>query len=114
MTAVISGTALLLLAALPVLTMRLAISDEGNNPAGSTTRVAYDRLAEGFGPGVNGPLVVVVENPGNVSAIVAQVEAIDGIAFVADAADEQRWRDQRVHRLSDDRTAVDRDRAAGT
>ena len=83
-TAVISGTGILLLAALPVLSMRLAISDEGNNPAGSTTRVAYDRLAEGFGPGVNGPLLVVVETPGDVAAIVDQVAATDGVAFVAD------------------------------
>ena len=83
-TAVVTGGAMLLLAALPVLTMRLAISDEGNDPAGSTTRVAYDRLAEGFGPGVNGPLLVVVEDPTNVNAIVGQVEATDGVAFVAE------------------------------
>jgi putative drug exporter of the RND superfamily len=83
-TAVISGGAVLLLAGLPVLGMRLAISDEGNDPAGSTTRVAYDRLAEGFGPGVNGPLLVVVENPTTVDAIVDTVKATDGVAFVAE------------------------------
>ena len=36
--------------------MRLAVADAGNDPAGSTTRQAYDLLAEGFGAGVNGPL----------------------------------------------------------
>jgi putative drug exporter of the RND superfamily len=82
-TAVVTGGAVLLLAAVPMLTMRLAISDEGNDPAGSTTRIAYDRLAEGFGPGVNGPLVVVVENPTDLAAIVDQVEATEGVAFVA-------------------------------
>jgi putative drug exporter of the RND superfamily len=83
-TAVISGGAVLLLAALPVLGMRLAISDSGNDPAGSTTRIAYDRLAEGFGPGVNGPLVVVVDGPQNIDAVVDTVEATDGVAFVAE------------------------------
>jgi RND superfamily putative drug exporter len=83
-TAVVTGGAALLLAALPVFGMRLAVSDEGNDPAGSTTRIAYDRLAEGFGPGVNGPLLVVVEDPDTVGAIVESVEATDGVAFVAE------------------------------
>jgi putative drug exporter of the RND superfamily len=82
--AVVSGGAVLLLAGLPVLGMRLAISDQGNDPAGSTTRIAYDRLAEGFGPGVNGPLVVVVEDPKATDAIVDTVKNTDGIAFVAE------------------------------
>ncbi|MFD9354910.1 MMPL family transporter [Streptomyces sp. NPDC060031] len=45
--------------ALPALSLHLGTSDQGNNPAASTTRKAYDLLAEGFGPGVNGPLTVV-------------------------------------------------------
>lgn len=45
--------------ALPTLGLRLGTSDQGNNPASSTTRQAYDLLAEGFGPGVNGPLTLV-------------------------------------------------------
>ncbi|MEP7115387.1 MAG: MMPL family transporter, partial [Ilumatobacteraceae bacterium] len=83
-TAVVSGGAVLLLAGLPVFAMRLAVSDEGNDPVGSTTRVAYDRLAEGFGPGFNGPLLVVVENPGDVAAIVDTVKTTEGVAFVAE------------------------------
>ncbi|MBZ6252359.1 MMPL family transporter [Streptomyces olivaceus] len=47
--------------ALPTLGLRLGTSDQGNDPAGTTTRQAYDLLAEGFGPGVNGPLVLVTE-----------------------------------------------------
>ncbi|HEX2785980.1 MAG TPA: MMPL family transporter, partial [Ilumatobacteraceae bacterium] len=83
-TAVISGGAVLLLAALPVFGMRLAVSDSGNDPAGSTTRIAYDRLAEGFGPGFNGPLLVVAEDPKSVDSVVAAVRATDGVAFVAE------------------------------
>ena len=83
-TAVVSGGAVLLLAGLPVFAMRLATSDEGNDPVGSTTRIAYDRLAKGFGPGVNGPLLVVVEDPAGVEAIVDTVKATKGVAFVAE------------------------------
>ncbi len=36
-------------------------SDQGNDAVGSTTRTAYDMLADGFGPGFNGPLQVVAE-----------------------------------------------------
>lgn len=54
--------------ALPTLSLHLGTSDQGNNPATSTTRKAYDLLAGGgptqggeggFGPGVNGPLTLV-------------------------------------------------------
>ncbi|MFI9154837.1 MMPL family transporter [Streptomyces sp. NPDC053367] len=47
------------LLALPALSLRLGTSDQGNNTETSTTRQAYDLLAEGFGPGVNGPLTLV-------------------------------------------------------
>ncbi|MET9258114.1 MMPL family transporter [Streptomyces sp. NPDC003717] len=47
--------------ALPTLSLRLGTSDQGNDPRGSTTRAAYELLAEGFGPGVNGPLTLVTK-----------------------------------------------------
>jgi RND superfamily putative drug exporter len=57
----LSAVALLVILALaiPVLSLNLGISDQGSDPAGSTTRMAYDLLAKGFGPGFSGPLVVV-------------------------------------------------------
>ncbi|RCH66951.1 MMPL family transporter [Streptomyces sp. SDr-06] len=54
----------MLVLALPALSLHLGTSDQGNNPAKSTTRQAYDLLADGFGPGVNGPLTVVAELAG--------------------------------------------------
>ena len=57
----IASTLVLLLLAVPVLSMRLGFSDDGNRPADSTTRQAYDLLSEGFGPGSNGPLLLVTE-----------------------------------------------------
>ncbi|CAM5703910.1 MMPL family transporter OS=Streptomyces tendae OX=1932 GN=GUR47_36540 PE=4 SV=1 [Streptomyces tendae] len=47
--------------ALPTLGLRLGTSDQGNDAKGTTTRQAYDLLADGFGPGVNGPLTLVTE-----------------------------------------------------
>ncbi|MFF2132838.1 MMPL family transporter [Streptomyces olivochromogenes] len=48
---------------LPVFSLRLGSSDAGNNPASTTTRKAYDLLADGFGPGFNGPLQLVAQAP---------------------------------------------------
>ncbi|HEX3947457.1 MAG TPA: MMPL family transporter [Acidimicrobiales bacterium] len=50
---------LVVLVALPFFSLRLGSSDQGNDPTGTTTRQAYDMLAEGFGPGFNGPLQLV-------------------------------------------------------
>ena len=56
--------------AIPYFSMRLGSSDQGNDPASTTTRQAYDLLAKGFGPGFNGPLmlVAVIQNPAEQSA----------------------------------------------
>ena len=59
----IGATLFLLILAIPVLGLRLGFSDEGNYPEKTDTRIAYDLLAEGFGPGFNGPLIVVTEIP---------------------------------------------------
>ena len=58
-----AATALMLTLAAPALWLRLGNSDAGNNPASFTTRRAYDLIAKGFGPGFNGPLLVVAKLP---------------------------------------------------
>ncbi|MFI9731016.1 MMPL family transporter [Streptomyces sp. NPDC052092] len=50
--------------ALPTFSLHLGTSDQGNGPKTSTTRQAYDLLADGFGPGVNGPLTLVTKVDG--------------------------------------------------
>jgi RND superfamily putative drug exporter len=52
------GVTVLAVLAAPLLGLRLGFSDEGNFPEETTTRQAYDLLAEGFGPGFNGPLIL--------------------------------------------------------
>ncbi len=54
----------LLALAVPLFSMRLAFTDASNDPPSLTTRQAFDLLAEGFGPGSNGPLVVAVDMSG--------------------------------------------------
>jgi RND superfamily putative drug exporter len=63
LAAAIVGGLVLVLLATPFASLRLGQPDDGNDSPGSTTRVAYDRLAEGFGPGFNGPLVLAATTP---------------------------------------------------
>ncbi len=67
--------------------MRLGSSDAGSDPAGSTTRKAYDLLAKGFGPGYNGPLQLVaqVDEPAQQAAftkVTAAVAKTSGVVRV--------------------------------
>ncbi|MFF5228411.1 MMPL family transporter [Dactylosporangium sp. NPDC000521] len=59
----VASVALLLALAAPFLGVRFNLPDAGNDPAGTSNRQAYDMLAEGFGPGANGPLLVVAKLP---------------------------------------------------
>ncbi|HET9600346.1 MAG TPA: MMPL family transporter, partial [Acidimicrobiales bacterium] len=88
--AVILGTVVLLLLAVPILSLRLGFSDEGNYPEDTTTRQAYDLLAEGFGPGFNGPLVLASELPqgfadADLQGVTDAIQADEGVQFVSQA-----------------------------
>ena len=77
---------LLLVAAVPVLDLRLGTSDAGNNPPSFTSRRAYDLLAEGFGVGFNGPIIVGFSiGDGDVAAIerlASELQETEGVAGV--------------------------------
>ncbi|MFI6526625.1 MMPL family transporter [Streptomyces uncialis] len=83
----IAAVALVVMAALavPVLSMRLGATDQGNHQEDLTTRQAYDILADGFGPGFNGPLVVVAQGaePAALERLVSGVQADEGVARAA-------------------------------
>ena len=83
----IGATALLLVLAAPVTSMRLGWSDEGNFPEDTTTRQAYDLMAEGFGDGFNGPFIITVvpsagDSPEAVLALHRALEQTTGVAAV--------------------------------
>ena len=72
----LGAAALLLLLAVPLFSIRLGFSDFGNYPEDKTVRRAYDLLAEGFGPGYNGRLIVTVE--GDAATDPAALQAFAG------------------------------------
>ncbi|MDE0802598.1 MAG: MMPL family transporter [Acidimicrobiales bacterium] len=89
--ALAGGLLVMLLLAIPTLSLRLGSPDAGTQPEGNTQREAYDLLAEGFGPGFNGPLTVVVDltsasdRAGAVAAVTDAIESDAGIAGVGPA-----------------------------
>ena len=83
----------LLAIAAPVLDMRTGIADDGTADTAHTYRQAYDLLAEGFGPGFNGPLTVAVDagagsaiDPAELDSIVGAISATDGVALATGPA----------------------------
>jgi putative drug exporter of the RND superfamily len=87
-TIAISAALFLIFLALPLLGLRLGFSDEGNFAEETTTRQAYDLLAEGFGPGFNGPLLITAEGTSEdlptVLALVAALRETPGVASASD------------------------------
>src|SRR6478672_8813406 len=55
----IAGFAVLIAIALPMFSLRLGSADASNDAKGTTTHKAYDLIASGFGPGANGPILIV-------------------------------------------------------
>jgi len=86
-TAAIVSGAILLLLCVPALSLRLGVNDAGTNPKGQTTREAYDLLAEGFGPGFNGPFTMVAKLPApgkgeGIETLCKELEGEEGVASV--------------------------------
>jgi putative drug exporter of the RND superfamily len=88
--ALLSG-ALLLALCIPTLSLRLGTNDAGTDPAGTTTREAYDLLAEGFGPGFNGPFQIVAALPAKgddeaLQQLHDELQGEEGVEAVTDVA----------------------------
>ncbi|MGI5348168.1 MMPL family transporter [Streptomyces sp. CA-250714] len=84
--ALLAGVIALLALSAPALGMRLGFADAGNDAPSTTSRQAYDLLAEGFGPGFNGPLIVVVDGDRAASqAARAALAKADGVAATSPA-----------------------------
>ncbi|MVO90951.1 MMPL family transporter [Streptomyces sp. p1417] len=85
------GVAGLGVVALPALDLQLGLPGDEAQPTSTTQRRAYDALADGFGPGYNGPLTIVVDAKGadDAKAVAAQARtaltATDGVVDVSPA-----------------------------
>ncbi|MFF4508023.1 MMPL family transporter [Streptomyces sp. NPDC001401] len=77
--------------AIPMTGLQLGMPGDEAKPTSTTERRAYDDLADGFGPGFNGPLTIVVDAKGAgdakaaVSTISARVAGTKGIVSVSQA-----------------------------
>lgn len=70
--------------ALPATSLELGLPDDGSQPTSTTQRRAYDLLSEGFGPGFNGPLMVVVDAGASADPQAAATEVGDEIKGLKD------------------------------
>jgi RND superfamily putative drug exporter len=115
LAALVSSVGVLVLLTLPVLDIRLGFADAGTDAPESTSRRAYDLLSAGFGPGSNGPLVVVAEGDAGPDRVMGALAAADGVASVIPAGEfpttvlvtpeggpAARSTTDLVHRLRDD------------
>ncbi|MFJ1994988.1 MMPL family transporter [Streptomyces asiaticus] len=79
-------------AAVPAASLELGLPDDGSQPVSSQKRQAYDAISKGFGPGYNGPLMVVVDAKGSDDAkgaaqqVRKTITGLDGVAGVSPAA----------------------------
>ena len=117
------GLTILVVLALPVFGLRLGFGDTGNYNEKQTVRQAYDLIAEGFGPGYNGPIIVTVSgedasNPDTLAAFGETLAQTDHVATVsppipitdglslfslyADSAPQDKETTELVHGLRDD------------
>ena len=71
----VTAGVLLAVLAIPAFSMRLGFADAGNDAPSTTTRKSYDLMAEAYGPGVSGPMQVVVD-PHGTSAFAADLAAV--------------------------------------
>jgi putative drug exporter of the RND superfamily len=87
-TAAALGALVLIALTIPAAGLRLGFPDAGNDREGTTTRAAYELVSQGFGPGANGPLLVVAELPPQggkraLGGLSERLRAEHGIAFVS-------------------------------
>jgi RND superfamily putative drug exporter len=84
----LGSAAVLLVLAVPVLSIRMAFSDESNFAEETSTRQAYDLLVDGFGKGFNGPLFLVAElrdgvDAGSLTAVNDAIGNDPSVAFLS-------------------------------
>ena len=85
-----AGTVVLLALAAPALSLQTGFPDAGDNPTSTSDRRAYDLLGDAFGPGINGPLLLVVDltrdgaAEGDLSSLTQRIEDVPGVDSVGE------------------------------
>jgi len=84
------GLVVLASLAIPVFSIQLGGSDQGNLPTNQTARKAYDLLSKGFGPGFNGQILVAIKVPDNAAganlpAVASAIAETNGVAYASPA-----------------------------
>ncbi|MFD3872169.1 MMPL family transporter [Streptomyces sp. NPDC058623] len=70
--------------AIPASKLEMGLPDDGAQPVSTTQRKAYDLMSDGFGPGFNGPLMVVVDGDKALADSTAErIKGLPGVAAVA-------------------------------
>ncbi|MEU5633603.1 MMPL family transporter [Streptomyces rishiriensis] len=71
--------------ALPAASLEVGLPDDGSQPVSTTQRKAYDLLSDGFGPGFNGPLTVVVDgDKAEADRAITLIRSLHGTAAVTE------------------------------
>ncbi|WP_329454454.1 MMPL family transporter [Streptomyces sp. NBC_01497] len=88
----LAGVAVLVVVAIPARDLQLALPDNGSAPQGSSQREAYDAVSDAFGPGFNGPLLVLADTAhakggtkgarAELNQVVADLKKLPGVAAV--------------------------------
>ena len=84
-----AGILVLLVITAPILRLRFGFPDDGNNLKTETSRRAYDLMTAGFGPGFNGPLLMVADTRGasnvqhTLARLLTKLQANENVAFVS-------------------------------
>jgi len=86
----VASSVFLVLLAVPMFSIRLGFGDAGNSPKTADVRKAYDMLSEGFGPGFNGPLYIVVtgdtvQEPEKMKSFLTVINKTPGVAYAGAA-----------------------------
>ena len=95
---IVTALVFLIIMALPITKIRLAFPGDGDAPTGTTERAAYDLVTNSFGPGFNGPLIVVAELPNgqtpdqqkqSLGVLAQALNKVDGVQFAVPGAVNQ-------------------------
>jgi RND superfamily putative drug exporter len=95
--AVVAVIGLLGIIAIPAFSLELALPSGATEPVGSATRTSYDMIARGFGPGRNGPLIVLVDITqttaiaADLTAIRADLQKLPDVSYVSQGLPNQTY-----------------------